>query len=124
MKYERGGPYAGLFLFTEQARMARPVRQLQSQKNEMIGSLEQSTMHIRSECASSLFLSDAPLRLQEAGCDAVCCCRCRCCVHQLEQDDTHGVIVLCCHCVVLQFMEGVMILHRYQNKIVDKQFLV
>ena len=47
MQYERGGPYAGLFLFTEQARMARPVRQVKSQKTEMVGSLEQSTMHIR-----------------------------------------------------------------------------
>lgn len=48
MPYERGGPYAGLLLFTEQARMARPVRQVKSRKTEMIGSLEQINMHIRS----------------------------------------------------------------------------
>jgi hypothetical protein len=45
---ERGGPYPGLYLFTEQARMVRPVRQVRSGKHEMIGTLEQCTMHIRS----------------------------------------------------------------------------
>lgn len=50
MPYERGGPYPGLFLFTQASRMMRPVRQVSSQQQELIGSLEQTNMHIR--CAN------------------------------------------------------------------------
>lgn len=45
--YERGGPYPGIFLFTQAARMIRPVKQLASGAAEFIGTLEQSFMSIR-----------------------------------------------------------------------------
>jgi DNA-directed RNA polymerase I subunit RPA2 len=48
---ERGGPYPVLMIQTQQARLARPVRQVASRQVELIGSLEQFNMHIR--CASS-----------------------------------------------------------------------
>jgi DNA-directed RNA polymerase I subunit RPA2 len=51
LPYERGGPYPGLFLQTQQGRMMRVVRQLPTQQLELIGSLEQSNIHIR--CAAS-----------------------------------------------------------------------
>ena len=47
LPFERGGPYPGLCIYTQQARMARVVRQVGSGKEELIGSLEQSNMHIR-----------------------------------------------------------------------------
>lgn len=47
LPYERGGPYPGLFLFTQAARLMRPVRQVLSRQQELVGALEQSTMHIR-----------------------------------------------------------------------------
>jgi DNA-directed RNA polymerase I subunit RPA2 len=47
MPYERGGPYPGLFLQTQQGRMMRVVRQAKTRQLELIGTLEQSSMHIR-----------------------------------------------------------------------------
>ena len=46
--YERGGPFPGLFLFTGPARMIRPVVQLPGGSSELIGTLEQINLHIRS----------------------------------------------------------------------------
>eukprot|EP00898_Chlorokybus_atmophyticus_P006745 jgi/Chlat1/7071/Chrsp57S09118 len=43
---ERFGPYPGLFLFTQAARMIRPVQQSASGKREMIGTFEQVYMDI------------------------------------------------------------------------------
>lgn len=48
VSYERGGPFPGLFLFTGPARMIRPVMQLPSGSSELIGTLEQINLHIRS----------------------------------------------------------------------------
>lgn len=45
--YERGAPYPGVFLFTQAARVVRPVRQLASGAAELVGSLEQCNMNIR-----------------------------------------------------------------------------
>lgn len=45
--YEAGGVYPGLFLFTQSARMVRPVRQLGSKALELIGTLEQHNMSIK-----------------------------------------------------------------------------
>ncbi|EFJ43848.1 hypothetical protein VOLCADRAFT_95925 [Volvox carteri f. nagariensis] len=42
-----GGPYPGIFLFTQTARMIRPVVQLGSGRREMLGSLEQCFMSIQ-----------------------------------------------------------------------------
>ncbi|PNW80548.1 hypothetical protein CHLRE_07g322176v5 [Chlamydomonas reinhardtii] len=42
-----GGPFPGVFLFSQSARMIRPVVQLDSSKREMLGSLEQCFMSIR-----------------------------------------------------------------------------
>ncbi|GLC33155.1 hypothetical protein PLESTB_000364600 [Pleodorina starrii] len=42
-----GGPYPGIFLFTQSARMIRPVVQLDSGRREMLGSLEQCFMAIQ-----------------------------------------------------------------------------
>lgn len=50
--HERGGPYPGLFLYTQQARMLRPVRQVKSGMIELLGTLEQYNMNIR--CATPL----------------------------------------------------------------------
>ena len=47
MPFERGAPYPGVFLYTQAARMVRPVRQLSSGAAELIGSLEQHNMNIR-----------------------------------------------------------------------------
>jgi DNA-directed RNA polymerase I subunit RPA2 len=45
--FERGATYPGIFLFTQAARVARPVRQLASGAAELVGSLEQCHMNIR-----------------------------------------------------------------------------
>ncbi|KAK9824626.1 hypothetical protein WJX72_011831 [[Myrmecia] bisecta] len=45
--YERGGVYPGVYLFTQCARMVRPVKQIRSRAPELIGSLEQFNMSIR-----------------------------------------------------------------------------
>ncbi len=45
--YERGGAYPGLFLFTVQGRLVRPVRQLPHGCLELLGTLEQVYLHIR-----------------------------------------------------------------------------
>ena len=47
LPHERGGPYAGLLLFSQQARVARAVAQLPGGAVELLGSLEQANMHIR-----------------------------------------------------------------------------
>ena len=47
LPYERGAAYPGIFLFTQAARMARPVRQTASGAAELLGSLEQHNMAIR-----------------------------------------------------------------------------
>lgn len=44
--YQRGGPFPGVFLFTQAARMMRPVRHLHSGGIELIGTLEQNNLHI------------------------------------------------------------------------------
>ena len=96
MQYERGGPHAGLFLFTEQARMARPVRQVRSRKSEMIGSLEQSTMHIRCWNSPTLFLPDVALLAAREGripcCSPASCTVATCCC------SLRGV---CSHCKIV-----------------------
>ncbi|KAG1670388.1 hypothetical protein FOA52_000148 [Chlamydomonas sp. UWO 241] len=43
---EQGGPYPGLFLFTQAARMMRPVRQQATGALELIGTLEQNFMAV------------------------------------------------------------------------------
>ena len=45
--FERGAPFPGVFLYTQAARMIRPVRQIASGAAEFIGSLEQHNMSIR-----------------------------------------------------------------------------
>lgn len=45
--FERGAPYPGVFLYTQAARMIRPVRQIASGAAELIGGLEQHNMSIR-----------------------------------------------------------------------------
>ena len=68
LPFERGGPYPGLHVQTQQARMARLVRQAASRQLEYIGSLEQLNMHIR--CGQPVATSgSAP------GC-CVCCSLC------------------------------------------------
>lgn len=47
LPYEKGAPYPGIFIFTQAARMIRPVRQIASGAAEMLGSLEQNNMNIR-----------------------------------------------------------------------------
>lgn len=75
MRYERGGPFPGLYLFTQGARMVRPVRQIASKKTEMVGTLEQSIMHIKCAffacphgivCVSSMHMQPA-LKLRYSG---------------------------------------------------------
>lgn len=44
--FEMGGPQPGLYLFTQAARMMRPVKQNSSQAPELIGTLEQYNMSI------------------------------------------------------------------------------
>ena len=44
--FEMGGPQPGLYLFTQAARMMRPVKQNGSQAPELIGTLEQYNMSI------------------------------------------------------------------------------
>jgi DNA-directed RNA polymerase I subunit RPA2 len=60
LPFERRGPYPGLIIQTQQARVARPLRQVESRAIEFIGSLEQLTMHIRCEC-----LTDWPFGMHE-----------------------------------------------------------
>lgn len=43
---ERGGPQPGVFLFTHASRLVRPVRQRRSGALELVGTLEQSALHI------------------------------------------------------------------------------
>lgn len=45
--YHVGGTYPGLFIFTQAARMMRPVRHLETGAIEMLGTLEQNNMHIQ-----------------------------------------------------------------------------
>lgn len=45
--FAHNGVFPGLFLFTQSARMVRPVKQLGSKKLELIGTLEQNNMSIR-----------------------------------------------------------------------------
>ena len=89
LPYERGGPYPGLILQTQQARVARPVRQVGTNKIEIIGSLEQFNMHIR--CVPPLLfcvaLTGMPLYL---------------CTHDLVwflgifvRDDVGGCVCVC-----------------------------
>ncbi|GAX83529.1 hypothetical protein CEUSTIGMA_g10954.t1 [Chlamydomonas eustigma] len=45
--YEQGGPYPGVFMFTQAARMVRPVKQVGgTEVVELVGTLEQNSMHI------------------------------------------------------------------------------
>lgn len=46
--YQRGATFPGLSLFTETARMMRPVRHLATKSLVLVGSLEQHNMSIRS----------------------------------------------------------------------------
>lgn len=112
MQYERGGPHAGLFLFTEQARMARPVRQVKSQKTEMVGSLEQSTMHIRCAHKPAMTLPDVALLSAQEVHAQMLTCRCCCSSEQVVVI----VRVACCQCLTVRYMERLMILHRYQKQ--------
>lgn len=48
LSYQRGGTYPGIFLYTESARMMRPVTHLATQARVLIGSLEQHILNIRS----------------------------------------------------------------------------
>ncbi|KAL4423560.1 hypothetical protein ABPG77_004600, partial [Micractinium sp. CCAP 211/92] len=45
--FEKGAPFPGVFVFTQAARMIRPVKQIASGAAEMIGTLEQNNMNIR-----------------------------------------------------------------------------
>ena len=45
--YERGGPYPGIYMFTQAARMMRPVVQVETGVGELIGTLEQIDLNIR-----------------------------------------------------------------------------
>ena len=45
--FEMGGPQPGIYLYTQPARMMRPVKQNSSQAPELIGTLEQYNMSIR-----------------------------------------------------------------------------
>ena len=45
--YERGGPYPGIYIFTQAARMMRPVLQMETGARELIGTLEQIDLNIR-----------------------------------------------------------------------------
>lgn len=47
LPYVEGGVYPGVYLFTNAARMMRPVQQLPSGAIELLGTLEQSTLLIR-----------------------------------------------------------------------------
>lgn len=47
LSFEQGGVFPGVHLFTQAARMVRPVRQLASGASELVGSLEQCNMNIR-----------------------------------------------------------------------------
>lgn len=46
LEYSYGAPFPGVYLFTQPARMMRPVVQSGSGLVEMIGTLEQSTLDI------------------------------------------------------------------------------
>jgi DNA-directed RNA polymerase I subunit RPA2 len=45
--FAHNGVYPGVFLFTQAARLVRPVRQLDTGRLELIGTLEQHNMSIR-----------------------------------------------------------------------------
>ena len=45
--FQRGSTYPGLFIYTQAARLIRPVRQIHSGATELIGAMEQHTMNIR-----------------------------------------------------------------------------
>ena len=47
LPYEHAGPFGGIFIFTQGARMMRPVQQIGSRARELVGTLEQSNMSIR-----------------------------------------------------------------------------
>ena len=47
LPYQRGAPYPGLFLFTQTARMTRPVTHLATKSPVLVGTLEQLTLNIR-----------------------------------------------------------------------------
>ena len=47
LPFQRGGTFPGIFIFTETARMVRPVIHLASQAPVLIGSLEQHVLNIR-----------------------------------------------------------------------------
>ena len=47
LPYQRGGTFPGVFLFTEMARMMRPVVHLATQAPVLVGSLEQHNLSIR-----------------------------------------------------------------------------
>ena len=46
LPFEQGGPYPGLYLFSQAARMMRPVKQTSTLAAELIGTLEQFNMNI------------------------------------------------------------------------------
>ena len=48
--YQRGGPFPGLFLFTDTCRMMRPVIHLATQAPVLVGTLEQQNLNIRQVC--------------------------------------------------------------------------
>lgn len=47
LAYQRGGTFPGIFLFTESARMMRPVVHLADEAPVLIGTLEQHVLNIR-----------------------------------------------------------------------------
>lgn len=47
IRYVRGAPYPGIFLYTAPARMVRPVAHIGLRSQELIGSLEQAFLSIR-----------------------------------------------------------------------------
>ncbi len=47
LPYQRGGTFPGIFLYTESARMMRPVTHLATDASVLIGSLEQHVLNIR-----------------------------------------------------------------------------
>lgn len=51
--YERGGPYPGIYMYSQPARMIRPVLQMESGARELIGTLEQIDLNIRCGLANT-----------------------------------------------------------------------
>ena len=69
--FEMGGPQPGLYLYTQAARMMRPVKQNSSQAPELIGTLEQYNMSIWSVLGPLChLLSEVPLLTITS---ALCC---------------------------------------------------